>query len=65
MEGIVQRIVRDKGFGFIKGSDKVEYFFHRSALQNMQFDDLKEGLRVEYEGEETSRGFRAEDIYVQ
>jgi cold shock CspA family protein len=30
MHGIVVRLMADKGFGFIRGDDGTEYFFHRS-----------------------------------
>ena len=39
MDGTVSRVFRDKGFGFIKGKDKIEYFFHRSEYEG-NFDDL-------------------------
>jgi len=34
-------------------------FFHRSVLENARFDDLQEGVTVEYEMEESDRGPRA------
>lgn len=66
MEGIVKRILRDKKFGFIfSAEDNREYFFHASALQNIKFDDLKEGQDVEFEDTETLKGHRAENIFAQ
>lgn len=63
MTGIVKRLIRDKGFGFIE-SGKSEFFFHRSALKNMNFEDLQEGQEVTFEEGEGTKGPRAEDIYV-
>jgi CspA family cold shock protein len=63
MNGKVKRIT-DKGFGFILGDDKKEYFFHSSALKNVKFDDLREGTEVTFEDAEGTKGPRAEDIYV-
>lgn len=64
MIGKVKRIVRDKGFGFIQGTDNVEYFFHKSACKNIDFEELKEGREVTFEDSEGQKGPRAEDVYV-
>ena len=49
MQGTIKRVVRDRGFGFIHSSDGQQVFFHRSSLQQMDFDGLKEGEAVEFE----------------
>ena len=64
MTGTVKKIVREKNFGFIKGQDGREYFFHRSCLKNIEFEDLTEGREVTFEDAEGDRGLRAEDIFV-
>ena len=64
MTGIVKKIVVDKGFGFILGEDKKDYFFHRTSLKNAQFEDLTVGDEVTFEDAEGSKGPRAEDIYI-
>jgi CspA family cold shock protein len=47
--GKIARIVRDRGFGFIKSSESNEdVFFHTTALVGGVFDDLKEGQDVEF-----------------
>lgn len=56
MQGTIKRVIRDRGFGFIRSTDGQEVFFHRSSLQQMNFDGLKEGEVVEFEIE---RGKRA------
>ncbi|HTV53499.1 MAG TPA: cold shock domain-containing protein, partial [Terriglobia bacterium] len=43
MEGTIKRLIRDRGFGFIRSEDGQEVFFHRSALQGLDFDGLTEG----------------------
>ncbi len=43
MQGIIKRIARDRGFGFIRCSDGQEVFFHRTGLQQIAFEDLREG----------------------
>src|SRR4249920_3483523 len=39
MKGTVARVMADKRFGFIRGQDGVDYFFHQSDLNGF-FDDL-------------------------
>jgi CspA family cold shock protein len=46
--GTIEKLVSDKGFGFIQTADGTDIFFHHSAVQNAQFDDLTEGQEVEY-----------------
>jgi len=62
MQGTIKRVVRDRGFGFIRYSDGQEVFFHRSSLQQMDFDGLKEGATVEFEVERGEKGSRATNV---
>lgn len=64
MRGVVKTLALGKGFGFIKGDDKKEYFFHRSALKNCKFEELSVGIEVEFEDAEGDKGPRADDIYL-
>lgn len=59
MQGKVKRVVRDRGFGFIISAEGSEIFFHRSSLQDLTFETLKEGDAVEYEVEDGPKGPRA------
>jgi cold shock CspA family protein len=43
MTGIVKKVVADKGYGFIKGEDSIEYFFHKQDFNGF-YDDLCEDL---------------------
>lgn len=47
-KGTVKRIMRGRGFGFILAEDGREIFFHRSELQNVDFDELGEGDHLEF-----------------
>lgn len=65
--GTVVRIVRDRGFGFIRDdSTKAEYFFHYSAVQRspgFSFESMvEETTRVEFEVGSGPKGPRAENI---
>ena len=62
MKGTITRVVRDRGFGFIRSTDGQEVFFHRSGLQQMDFDSLKEGATVEFEVEQSEKGPRATNV---
>ena len=61
--GTITRLVRDRGFGFINGEDGQEYFFHRSAIQG-DFDNLRDGQKVSFEGEAGPKGPRARTVRV-
>ena len=46
-QGTIKKLISDKGFGFIAtGGD--DLFFHRSAVADGAFEDLREGDTVEY-----------------
>jgi len=59
MQGTIKRVIRDRGFGFIRSSEGQEVFFHRSSLQHLNFEGLKEGEPVEFEMERGEKGPRA------
>lgn len=62
MQGTIKRVVRDRGFGFIRSTEGREVFFHRSSLQGLNFDTLKEGDTVEFEIEDGPKGPRAASV---
>ena len=53
----------DKGYGFIKaeGQEK-DLFFHAKELQDLVFDDLREGDAVEFEITESDKGPNATNV---
>lgn len=60
-EGTIKRLT-DKGFGFIEVRPGKDLFFHLSALDGCQFDDLAEGQKVEFTEGEGPKGPRAENV---
>jgi cold shock CspA family protein len=48
MRGIVDRLAPEGGFGFIT-ADGEEFFFHRSGLNGVDFEELAPGSDVEFE----------------
>lgn len=67
MEGTVARLIGEKGYGFIKGEDSKDYFFHRQDF-NGHFDDLvtdfqtAKNLRVTFEWAPSPKGLRASNV---
>ena len=56
--GTIKRLVRDRGFGFIRDEGGQEWFFHRSEVEG-NFESLSEGQRVSFEEEASPQGPRA------
>jgi CspA family cold shock protein len=59
--GTIKKLVADRGFGFIK-TERGDLFFHRSALQEAEFEDLREGDSVEYTEGSGPKGPRADSV---
>ena len=47
-QGVVKKVVADRGFGFISG-ERGDVFFHHSVVEEEGFDNLQEGQTVEFE----------------
>lgn len=47
-QGVIKKVVADRGFGFIS-AESGDIFFHHSSVVEVSFDDLHEGQAVEYE----------------
>ena len=54
----------NKGFGFITTGTGEDMFFHRSSVEGVSFDELKEGQRVSYTVGQGPKGPRAENVKV-
>lgn len=56
---------KGSGFGFITDEAGADRFFPHSNVEGSNFDDLQEGLEVEFEPyEEPGRGLRARRVRV-
>ncbi len=60
-EGTIKKIVDDKGFGFISTSG-ADLFFHRSNVEGVNFEELREGDKVEYTEAQGQKGPCAENV---
>ena len=66
MTGKISRILADKNFGFITGEDGNDYFFHKSSLVNENsFNQGLIGKSVEFEDGQSTKGLRAESVFVE
>jgi cold shock CspA family protein len=69
MQGTIDRLAPEGGFGFITAGDE-QFFFHRSGLNGLEFDELAPGSRVEFEavdhadGDEPGEHRRAVNVHL-
>jgi CspA family cold shock protein len=63
-EGQVKWFNEEKGFGFIEQDVAKDHFVHYPAIQGDGFKSLKEGQRVRFEIEETSKGLSAKNLQI-
>ena len=63
MNGVIKKLITDKGFGFISvaGQEK-DLFFHSKALVGVAFTDLHEGDAVTFDTEESPKGLNAVNV---
>ena len=48
-KGKIKRLIKDRGFGFIKRESGEDMLFHRNQLQGVDYTALREGQEVEFE----------------
>jgi len=61
-DGTIARLT-DRGYGFIsRDGEEKDLFFHSNELQNVQFNDLREGDKVTFEVAEGPKGLNATNI---
>ena len=67
MTGTIKKIMRQKGFGFIKPDDGSEdVFFHRGSLApRNQIEDLNEGDSVQFQVRKGEKGPVALDLKIR
>ena len=47
-KGTIKKLM-DRGYGFIKGEQEEDLFFHRNDVEGVEFNSLREGQEVEFE----------------
>jgi len=65
MDGRIERVIEDKGFGFLKDSLGTERFFHASQVQNLPGKFTKAALvnrAVTFDPDKGPKGDRAVNV---
>ncbi len=62
--GFVSRLFRREGYGFIKGLDGREIYFHKNSLNGGGFDDLEIGTGVNWVEQEGEKGPQASSVRI-
>jgi cold shock CspA family protein/ribosome-associated translation inhibitor RaiA len=62
--GIVIRLFRDQGYGFIKSLDGREIYFHKDSLPAAEFHRLEIGTGVHWNEEEGEKGPQASFVKI-
>ena len=62
--GTIKRLT-DKGFGFITSGGGKDYFFHRSAVEGVRFEELREGQNVSFNAVRGPKGPTAENVRLR
>ena len=57
--GIVSKLMRDEGYGFIAMEDGTEVYFHRNAVHDMAFEEIEDGMEVSLNVEPGENGPQA------
>lgn len=61
MEGRVKKLM-DRGYGFIETLDGESYFFHRTEVKGVAFEELREGDLMSFEPGENEKGKNATNV---
>lgn len=65
MNGVIKKLVTDKGFGFITPEgESNDLFFHGNSLADVKFDQVHEGDKVTFEVEDSPKGKNAANVKV-
>lgn len=48
VQGVIQRLMADRGYGFVRSQDSGDVFFTAQALQGVQFATLRTGQSVKF-----------------
>ncbi|HEY8160991.1 cold shock domain-containing protein [Methylocystis sp.] len=60
--GVVKRVMREDGYGFLESDDGREIYFHRNSVGGPGFDNLEIGVRVNFVEEEGREGPQASRV---
>lgn len=64
MTGIIKTYLNEKNYGFIKGDDGKDYFFHQSSIDKYDLNKVCEGALVTFDQKATPKGYNAVKISI-
>ena len=64
MTGVIKTYLPDKNYGFIKGDDNKDYFFHNSSINKNDLHKICDGALVTFEQKATPKGYSATKILI-
>jgi cold shock CspA family protein/ribosome-associated translation inhibitor RaiA len=64
MSGMVVRLFRDQGYGFIKALDSQDIYFHKNSLPPGDFERLQVGTGVQWVEQEGDKGPQASTVRI-
>jgi cold shock CspA family protein len=64
VNGIVERVFPEEGYGFIRNIDDREVYFHKNSVINEKFESLRPGAGVTYVEEIMDKGLGASTVHV-
>jgi ribosome-associated translation inhibitor RaiA/cold shock CspA family protein len=64
MSGVVIRLFRDQGYGFIKALDSQEIYFHKNSLPAGEFERLQVGTGLQWVEQEGDKGPQASSVRI-
>lgn len=62
--GVIERLLLDKGHGFIRADDGREIYFHKNSVLHDSFDTLRLGAEVRFSEEEGKDGPQASIVHA-
>ena len=62
MTGTIKKLITERRFGFIRGENGQEVFFHSSAVSQNEFDSLRVGQEVNFDVERGDKGPKAVNV---
>jgi ribosomal subunit interface protein len=60
--GVISKLMREEGYGFIAMEDGTEVYFHRNAVHDLSFEALDEGIEVSLNVEPGEKGPQASTV---
>lgn len=62
LRGVISKVFRNEGYGFILQEGGGEVYFHRNALHGLSFGELEDGVEVSFDVEDGEKGPQATTV---